>query len=81
MHDNTMFEPNVTSVSQAAREKRCTRQAIYNAIERGDLNTVSVGQLTLIAKDEKYESYQVQRTGGRLHKRYVEKQTHKDQEV
>ena len=66
------FEPNVITIGEAAKEKRCTRQALYNAIERGDLNTVMLGRYQVIARDEKYEAYEVQETGGRLHKCYVE---------
>lgn len=68
-----MLEPNVTTVTGAAREKGCSRQAIYNAIERGDLNIVPLGGLSMVARDEKYRAYHVQATGGRLHRSYQEK--------
>lgn len=73
----TMFEPNVITITQLAREKKCSRQAIYNAIERGDLNAARLGTQTVIVKDAKYEAYQIKETGGRLHKRYVEKRKEK----
>ena len=69
-----MFEPNVTTIAEVARQQGCSRQAIYNAIARGDLNTVMIGRIQMIAKDEAYESYKVQATGGRLHRRYLNKQ-------
>ena len=68
-----MFEPNVITVTATACLKGCTRQAVYNAIGRGDLNTVQMGSFTLIAKDEKYQAYKIKETGGRSHKRYSEK--------
>lgn len=69
-----MTKPNVTPVAEAARAKGCTRQTVYNAIERGDLNGVRVGGSRLVMLDEKFDAYQVQETGGRLHERYQEKQ-------
>ena len=68
-----MLEPNVITITELARTQKCSRQAIYNAIERGDLNTTRLGTQTVVVKDAKYEAYQVKETGGRLHKRYVEK--------
>lgn len=67
-----MKQPNVILASEAAREKRCTSQAIYNAIDRGDLNAVRMGRHWLVLKDKKYADYKVQETGGRLHRRYKE---------
>ena len=68
-----MIEPNVITVTEVAREQRCSRQAVYNAIKRGDLNTVLLGSQTVIVKDKKYAAYKVQETGGRLHKRSHER--------
>ncbi len=69
-----MFEPNVITITELAREKGCSRQAIYNAIQRGDLNTTRLGTQTVVVKDTNYEAFQIKETGGRLHKRYAEKQ-------
>lgn len=71
-----MSEPNVILASEAARRKGCTAQAIYNAIDRGDLNAVRMGRYRMVALDEKYEAYRVQETGGRLHEGYQPKQEH-----
>lgn len=71
-----MKEPNVILATIAAQEKGCTSQAIYNAIARGNLNAVRMGRQWLVMKDKKYSAYQVQETGGRLHKSYAEKREH-----
>ena len=68
-----MMKPNVITAAEAAREKGCTDQAIYNALDRGDLNEVRMGGMRLILKDAAYRTYQVKATGGRVHKRYQEK--------
>jgi hypothetical protein len=63
-------EPNVILATKAAREKDCTAQAVYNALDRGDLNEVQMGRHRFVVKDEKYEEYTVQETGGRAHSSY-----------
>ena len=67
-----MQEPNVILVTEAAREKGCSAQALKNAVVRGDLNAVRQGRYWLILRDEKYDAYKVKEAGGRLHKRYRE---------
>ena len=67
------LQANVITAAEAAREKGCTDQAIYNALDRGDLNEVRMGGMRLILKDAAYRAYQVKATGGRVHKRYQEK--------
>ena len=62
------MKPNVTTAGEAAHEKGCTDQAIYNALDRGDLNEVRLGGMRLILKDAAYKAYQVKETGGRRHK-------------
>jgi len=69
-----MQEPNILPATEAARQKACTAQAIYNAVARGDLNGLRMGAHHLVFRDEKYAAYRVQETGGRLHKQYVWKQ-------
>lgn len=51
-----MFEPNVITITEIAREQKCSRQAIYNAIERGDLNAARLGTQTVVVKDAKHEA-------------------------
>ena len=65
-----MAEANVIAVAEAAKEKGCTAQAIYNALDRGDLTEIRMGGIRLIMKDAAYDAYQVKQTGGRTHKRY-----------
>ena len=64
-----MAETKYVSVTEAAKEKGCSRVAIYNAIKRDDLNGEQVGKLTLICRDRKYGAYAVKDTGGRAHKK------------
>ncbi len=65
----TMKKPNVLPASVAAREKGCTTQTIYNAVERGDLHEVRMGRHRLIIRDASYRKYQVQETGRRVNRR------------
>lgn len=73
-----MPEPNVILATEAAREKGCTSQAIYNAIDRGDLNAVRMGRHRLVLKDRKYKAFKVKQTGGRLHKQYLERRNQEE---
>lgn len=66
-------KPNVILASEAARQWGCTAQAVYNAIDRGDLNEVRMGRHRLVVVDAKYRAYKVQELGGRLHQRYMRK--------
>ena len=65
-----MDTPGVLAVSVAAREKGCTDQTIYNALDRGDLNGIRTGKHRLVVRDEVYETWSVMETGGRLHEGY-----------
>lgn len=60
------------TTTQAAERKGCTRQAIHNAITRGDLNATKVGPVWAVADDDALDAYQVQETGGRLHRQRAE---------
>lgn len=64
-----MPNPNVIPATEAAREKGCTAQSIYNALDRGDLTGIRMGAHRLVVRDKKYAAYQVRETGGRAHKR------------
>ena len=68
-----MAKPNLTTVRDAAREKACTTQAIYNALDRGDLTEVRLGSTRLVVLDARYERFRVKTTGGRTHQSYIEK--------
>lgn len=66
-----MKQPNVILATLAAGEKGCSRQAICNAIDRGDLTGVRMGRQRMVLLDKKYREYQVKTTGGRLHRSYL----------
>lgn len=57
------------TTTEAARRKGCTRQAIANAISRGELNARKVGPLWIVADDAALAAWEVKETGGRLHGR------------
>ena len=63
-------QPNVLPVTEAARDKDCTPQAIYNAIDRGDLNGLRMGNHRLVVRDATYRSFEIKETGGRCHQSY-----------
>jgi len=65
-----MKEPNVIPAPVAAKEKGCTPEAVYLALNRGDLNGVRMGSARLVYRDKKYEAWTVKETGGRTHKSY-----------
>jgi excisionase family DNA binding protein len=71
----SVAEPNVFTVAETARRKGCTRQAVYNALDRGDLTEVRMGAQRLVARDDAFRRYEVQETGGRLHKGYQKRGT------
>jgi len=60
------------TTTEAADRKGCTRQAIINAIGRGDLNATRLGRDWAVADDAALAAYQVQETGGRLHRQRAE---------
>jgi hypothetical protein len=47
-------EPNVITADEAARRRGCTRQAIYNALDRGDLAEVKMVAQRLVAVDDAF---------------------------
>jgi hypothetical protein len=49
------------TITEAAREKGCTRQAIHCAIARGCLTAQRVGHGWVIHRDDKYTAYQPRR--------------------
>jgi len=75
---NTLPPPNHSAPNgterryrpRSRRGQRRTRQAVYNAIERGQLNTTKLGRtLTVVFRDEALAAYEVpNRTDGRAPK-------------
>ena len=51
-------QPNVITVQVAAREKGCTPQALYKALDEGRLNEVKMGATRLILRDETYRNFE-----------------------
>ena len=51
-------QPNVITVQAAAREKGCTPQALYKALDEGRLNEVKMGATRLILRDETYRNFE-----------------------
>jgi predicted DNA-binding protein YlxM (UPF0122 family) len=51
---------DVLSVPAAADEKSCSRQTIYNALDRGALNELRTGKTRLVIRDEAYEEWEVE---------------------
>jgi hypothetical protein len=60
------MEPNVIPAPEAARRKDCSRQTIYNALDRGDLTEVSFQDSRLVLVDEKWEDWTPAMRGGRV---------------
>ncbi|WP_412070404.1 hypothetical protein [Rubrivirga sp. IMCC43871] len=60
--------PDLITTTEAATRKGCTRQAIINAIERGDLNASKLGPVWAVVDDAALAAYAVRETGGRAHR-------------
>ena len=60
--------PPYLSTGDVADRKGCTRMAVRNAIQRGDLNALRVGRAWAVADDDVLASWSVKETGGRAHK-------------
>lgn len=58
-------EPNVLPLTVAADEKGVHRTTIHRAIDRGEINTVQVGQRRFVARDETFEDWTPQRRENR----------------
>jgi hypothetical protein len=65
-------EAQLLPPSEAAREKDCSRQTIYNALDRGDLNGLSfkppgrVRRTRLVKVDAAFQAWHPKETGGRV---------------
>lgn len=60
--------PNLIQTKEAATRKGCTRQAIVNAILRGDLSGRKFGPVWAVADDDALAAWAVKETGGRTHR-------------
>lgn len=61
--------PDVITTSEAAARKGCTRQAIIDAVRRGDLSGRKFGSVWAVNDDEALAGWMVKETGGRAHSR------------
>lgn len=61
-----MTDPIPTT--EAAERKGCTRQAIVNAILRGELNGQKLGPVWAVSDDDALAAWAVKETGGRSHR-------------
>lgn len=61
------FSPYLSTADVAAR-KGCTRMAVRNAIERGELRAIRIGRAWAVADDGAMASWNVKETGGRTHR-------------
>ena len=59
---------DLITTAEAAARKGCTRQAIINAVVRGDVNGRKLGPLWAVSDDEALALWTVKETGGRLHR-------------
>lgn len=59
--------------AEAADRLGCTRQAVINAIKRGDLNGEKVGPIWTVRDDDVLAAYTVPERGGRTHTAYRER--------
>ena len=57
------------STAEVAARKGCTRQAVRNAIQRGELAAVRVGRAWVVADDAALAAWSVKETGGRAHRK------------
>ncbi len=51
------MEPNVITLSGAARAKGCERTTIHRAIARGELHAADIGGQRAVLKDEAWEAW------------------------
>lgn len=60
---------DLLAVSDAARLKGCTPATIRNAVKAGRLTVHRIGHRVFVVRDDAFEAFEVEETGGRLHKR------------
>lgn len=54
-------QPNIITVQAAAKEKSCTRQALYKALTEGRLQEIRMGATRLILKNRKYRNFEARK--------------------
>lgn len=61
--------PPQLSTGDVAARKGCTRMAVRNAIQRGEINASRVGRAWVVADDDALAGWSVKETGGRAHRK------------
>jgi hypothetical protein len=59
-------ELQLIPVTEAASLKDCTRQTIYNALNRGELTERTFGNIRLVVVNEAFEDWRVKDVGRRV---------------
>jgi len=57
-------QPNVVTFTAAAEEKDCGRTTLYRARDRGEINTVKIGNTTMIRRDDAFADWKPRGAGG-----------------
>ena len=52
-------------VSEAAKRKECTRQTIYNALDRGDIVGMTFTTVRLVVVNKMFEEWEAKNVGRR----------------
>lgn len=65
----SVLASDLLSVPDAARLKGCTEPTIRNAGRAGRLTVHQIGRRVFIVRDDAFDAFEVEETGGRLHKR------------
>lgn len=68
----SVLASDLLSVSDAARLKGCTPATIRNAARAERLTAHRIGPRVFIVRDAAFDAFEVEETGGRLHKRRQE---------
>lgn len=55
--------------ADAAHLKGCTAQTLRNAAQRGQLTEHRIGRRAFLVRDDAFDTFEVEETGGRLHRK------------
>ncbi len=59
---------DLISFTDAAEDKDCGRTTLWRAAKDGRLNAIDVSGRRMLVMDEKYESFEPEETGARMHR-------------
>ena len=70
-------QTNLTTVREAAEHFRCSRQAVYRALDERRLTEIRIGNVRLVALDRRFRAFQARPYGDKrqdaayeAHRRY-----------